>query len=531
MARMDRFLTRYHRLLAPRFELPCPLKMGLPLPAPLYLRMARPVLATAYATPCSPQYRLVLYQCLGTLCMDHYPSPLITMIIPPLLLYDTPKGKKRPFIPRNPQQVALYVCGPTVYDSPHIGNARGALTFDLWVRLLRLFWNVNYIRNITDIDDKILAKAQQTKIPWQTIVENNIKAYHADMECLGLLNPSHEPRATQHVPQIIDFIQKILSKKHAYTNHQHVLFDVTKTKHYGQFARKTLSEMIPGKRVTVENYKKNPLDFILWKPSHDNEAGWNSPWGRGRPGWHIECSVMCYLYCGETIDIHAGGADLIFPHHQNELAQTTALTHKPLANYWLHNGLLTTNNAKMSKTVGNIFLVKDLLKTFQPEVLRLALIKTHYRQQLSFSTSTLKQAKDLLDKWYRLLLSQPPTPLTPPKPHNPTSLQADFLNALMDDLNIPKALSVLHVLAENEPISALKHNAQFLGLLLQNPQQWFQDQTETTLKQEDIQQLVLARQTARKNKNFKDADAIRDKLLKYGIALEDKGDKTFWRGK
>jgi cysteinyl-tRNA synthetase len=438
----------------------------------------------------------------------------------------------------------MYVCGPTVYDWAHIGNARPAIVFDVLFRLLRHLYgagHVTYVRNITDIDDKIIAAHNTTGESIAAITARTLRAYHDDIRALGCLDPTFEPRATTHIAQMQAMIARLSERGHAYAAEGHVLFDVPSMPTYGALSRRNLDEMIAGARVDVAPYKKNPQDFILWKPSSSEDPGWDSPWGRGRPGWHIECSAMSRHYLGETFDIHGGGADLIFPHHENEIAQSTcAHDGRPLARYWVHNGYLMTEGEKMSKSLGNFYAIHDLLQEFPGEAIRLVLLQTHYRQPLDFTKEGVGQAKRVLDRMYGALRTVAALPARTATTDDAAA--PEVIAALYDDLNTPLALTILHERvadlnrAEGEDNgaqakAALLGAAAPLGLLGQNPEAWlrWQPQGEAELAEAEIERLIIERGEARKARNFALADRIRGNLRAVGVLLEDTPQGTTWR--
>jgi len=454
-----------------------------------------------------------------------------------LVLYNTLTRKKEPFTPLDPANVRMYVCGPTVYDLAHIGNARPVVAFDVLFRLLRRLYgeaHVTYVRNITDVDDKIINAAAENDEPIAALTARTEKAFHEDMAALGALPPTKEPRATQHIPAMIAMIERLIESGHAYAAENHVLFAVGTKADYGKLSRRDRDEMIAGARVEVAPYKKDPADFVLWKPSAAGQPGWDSPWGRGRPGWHLECSVMSEAFLGETFDIHGGGLDLVFPHHENEIAQSEcAHGGKQFVRFWLHNGYVTVEGEKMSKSLGNFFTVRQLLEEgHRGEAIRLALLSAHYRQPLDFSREALKASKHALDRFYTALREVRDIET------DETAAPEEIAAALEDDLNTPLALGALHELAtalnkaseESEKArlkGALLAAGAVLGLLQGDPEQWFKGEARGDRA---IENLIAARNAARKARNFAEADRIRDELAARGIVLEDKpGGKTEWR--
>ena len=451
-----------------------------------------------------------------------------------LRLYNTLTRAEESFAPLDASRVRMYVCGPTVYDYAHIGNARPAVVFDLLFRLLRHLYGVDhvvYARNITDVDDKILAAAKASGEPIQSITERTTAAYHQDMAALGTLPPSVEPRATQHIAEMIRLIEMLIAKGHAYAVDGQVLFAVPSMADYGQLSRRDREEMIAGARVDVAPYKQDPADFTLWKPSTPDQPGWDSPWGRGRPGWHIECSAMSWKHLGEVFDIHGGGLDLIFPHHENEIAQSRcAHGTAVMARTWLHNGYVVVNGEKMSKSLGNFLTVRQLLEEGHPgEAIRLALLSAHYRAPLDVTRDKLKESKAQLDRLYGALRGVSATATTPP---------AEVMAALAADLNTPLALAALHELAnrlnkamaaDKPPLAgALLAAGRLLGLLEQDPEAWFKGGGSGG-EDAGIDALVAARVAARKARDFKEADRIRDLLKAQGIELEDGPGGTLWK--
>ena len=452
-------------------------------------------------------------------------------------LYDTKRGKKVPFEPLHEGEVTMYLCGPTVYNYAHIGNARPAVVFDLLARLLRRSYKLTFARNITDVDDKINAASIETGQSIDQITAQFITAYNDDMAALGVLPPDIEPRATQHIAEMIAMIETLIANGNAYEAEGHVLFDVSSHDDYGALSKRDLREMIAGARVDVAPYKKAAHDFVLWKPSTAELPGWDSPWGRGRPGWHIECSAMAEKHLGETIDIHAGGQDLVFPHHENELAQSRcAHNGAEFARHWLHNGFLSMDHEKMSKSLGNVVLVHDLIKTIPGEVIRLALLSAHYRQPLDWSEETIQSAKRMLDRLYGAVRgidvsAESREAAVPSKA---------LIVALEDDLNTPKAMAEFFALArelnkttasdERQRIAAtMLVSGDLMGLLQSDPEAWFAGHVEGELSADEIDALLVKRREARSNRDFETADAIRDKLASAGISIEDGPKGTTWR--
>ncbi|MGY3040577.1 cysteinyl-tRNA synthetase [Rhodanobacter sp. TND4EL1] len=450
----------------------------------------------------------------------------------PISLYNSLTRRNEPFAPLDPERVTMYLCGPTVYNYVHIGNARGPVVFDVLVRLLRRHYpQVLYARNITDVDDKINAAAQQQGVQIDAITNRFAQAYRDDMAGLGVAPPDIEPHATTHIAQIITMIERLIDGGHAYPAEGHVLFDVGSFAEYGKLSGRDPDELIAGARVEVAPYKRNAGDFVLWKPSTPELPGWDSPWGRGRPGWHIECSAMSAAHLGETIDIHAGGVDLLFPHHENEVAQSTcAHGGKVFARWWMHNGMLTFDGRKMSKSLGNVLLVHELLKLHPAEALRLRLLSGHYRQPLDWSEAAITQASSTLDGWYRVLRDLASIELPPGDLPVPPRIEA----ALCDDLNTPQALAELSVLADAarqsgsaEAKAALLGGGALLGLLQQPPEAWFR-RGDSAIDETHIESLLEQRRAARAARDFARADAIRDELAAQGIVIEDGAQGTRW---
>jgi len=455
-------------------------------------------------------------------------------------IYNTLAREKQEFVPQDPDRVTMYVCGPTVYNYAHIGNARPAVIFDLLHRLLKLHYpKVVYARNITDVDDKINESAARLGVPISEISTKYAQAYHDDMAAIGALPPTIEPRATEHIPQMIDMIQRLVDGGHAYVAEGHVLFDIESYENYGSLSGRDAREMVAGSRVEVAEFKRNPGDFVLWKPSEDPLPGWDSPWGWGRPGWHLECSVMAETHLGETIDIHGGGQDLIFPHHENEIAQSVC-SHggHAFARYWVHNGFVTVEKRKMSKSLGNTLVVHELLKEHAGETLRYLLLSAHYRQPLDWSESELERAKRTLDRLYAVLrdASDAFGPFTADE--RPSEV---LLDALRDDLNTPVALAEFNSSARllanaqtredaQKAAGILLAGANLLGLLQSAPEEWFGSGVDDDDAAE-IEALIEKRNAARAERDFATADAIRDQLTAMGILLEDAGGVTRWRRK
>ena len=450
----------------------------------------------------------------------------------PISLYNSLTHRVEPFAPADPARVTMYLCGPTVYNYVHIGNARGPVVFDVLTQLLRRHYpSVIYARNVTDVDDKINAAAQQQGVPISVITTRFAQAYREDMAALGVAAPDIEPHATTHIGPIVKMIQVLLGNGHAYVSAGHVLFAVDSFAAYGELSGRDTDELIAGSRIEVAEYKRNPGDFVLWKPSTPELPGWDSPWGRGRPGWHIECSAMSAEHLGETIDIHAGGIDLLFPHHENEIAQSTcAHGGKIFARWWLHNGMLTFDGRKMSKSLGNVLLVRELLRQHPAEALRLRLLSGHYRQPLDWSEAAIQQAISTLDGWYRVLRDLADVPIAQGTLPIPDRLEA----ALCDDLNTPQALAELAVLADSArreqtatAKAALLAGGKTLGLLQQPAQAWFR-RGDSAVDPARIEALLHERRAAREHRDFARADAIRDELSALGIAIEDSAQGTRW---
>ena len=450
-----------------------------------------------------------------------------------LTLYNTATRQKEAFQPEDPEHVKMYVCGPTVYNYIHIGNARPAVVFDVVFRLLQaLYPKVSYARNITDVDDKIINAAQELGLSIDAITGRFSDEYLADMVSLGNLEPSMTPRATEHIQDMINMVERLLQKGHAYESQGHVLFDVKSMPEYGRLSNRDMDEMLAGARVDVADYKRYAGDFVLWKPAASGDVGWSSPWGHGRPGWHLECSAMIERHLGETIDIHGGGRDLIFPHHENEVAQSCcAHDGKTFVRYWMHNGYINIDGEKMAKSAGNFRTVRELLDHFPGEVLRFTLLNAHYRSELDFSLETLSQAKGSLDTLYGFLREAT----------NIGTVDVDisdsaFMQALLDDVNTPLAISELYHWAKQlgrdsqadkvQAKSQLLAAGKLLGLLQGDADAWFQGGSDDSA---EIDAMVEARNAAKRDKNFARADEIRAELLARGIVLEDSREGTKWR--
>lgn len=454
-----------------------------------------------------------------------------------LQIYNSVSRKKELFEPIDKNRVTMYVCGPTVYNRVHVGNARPAVIFDTLFRLLKyLYPQVIYARNITDVDDKIIEVAKNRGQKPEDIAKLYADFYFSDMAFLNCQTPTIQPFATKHIPEMLDMIEVLISNGFAYVSEKHVLFSVASMPNYGEFSGTSLQDLTLGARVEIGSYKRDANDFVLWKPSKKGEPAWNSPWGRGRPGWHIECSAMAQKHLGITIDIHGGGLDLLFPHHENESAQSCCANGgKPLANFWMHNGFIQLDGKKMSKSVGNFRLVCDLLENYPGEVLRYVILSAHYRSEQQFNASLLDSAKRSLDTLYGCLKA---TEDLSPVDVDPQTNQG--FRALLDDLNTPVSISELHSLArfcrqgsKEKRILAkaqLLALARFLGLLQTNPDDWFKEaHAPNALSETEIDEAIILRQKAKESKNFNEADRIRDLLAARGVILEDGRNGTSWR--
>lgn len=452
-------------------------------------------------------------------------------------LYNTETKTKSEFVPIDPKHITMYVCGPTVYGYCHIGNFRPPVVFDVLARVLRAKYpKLTYARNITDIDDKINRLAAQEGVDISVISERFTQAFHEDLAALGILEPDIEPKVTEHVAEILQEIQSLIDRQHAYVAEGHVLFSVASYPGYGELSKRDPEELLAGARVDVATYKADPGDFVLWKPSADDQPGWDSPWGRGRPGWHIECTAMAAKHLGETIDIHGGGNDLVFPHHENERAQSTCSHNAKFVNYWMHNGLINMNQEKMSKSIGNVLLLRDLVKEIPGEVIRYVLLSAHYRAPLDWNDDAVAQARSSLERLYGALRKMQGIDV-PDDVGN--QIPEAFDAAISDDLNTPKAIAELFVLAKQANTvelcedkikikAALLQAGAWLGLLQQDPEAWFTGDSNDDLA-EQIDQLILARAQAKADKNWSRADEIRAELSAKNVVLEDSATGTTWR--
>ena len=453
-------------------------------------------------------------------------------------IFNSLNGQKEEFNPCNPEHIKIYACGPTVYNYAHIGNARMAVVFDTFVRTLRIFYpKVTYVSNITDIDDKIIEAAHEQKVEISSITEKYTKIYNDDMAKLNVLMPDIQPKATEYIPEMIELIEDLISKGFAYEKEGHVLFHVPNYDNYGKLSKRNRDEQIAGSRVEIAPFKKDPADFILWKPSPSPLPGWNSPWGFGRPGWHLECSVMSEKSLGLPFDIHSGGIDLVFPHHENEIAQTCSISKhkepKDFATYWFHNGFVNVEGEKMSKSIGNIRLVHELNKKYKGEVLRLTLLSAHYKQPLNWTEEIIEQNSKMLDRLYRVLLELSDTSV---KLELPTD---SIMESFLDDLNTPKIIAKLNEEANSASSASkdrkveIKKNllsaGKILGILEDDPENWLGYSQKSKENSEEIERLINQRNEARRSKNFNLADTIRDTLKDKGIEIEDTDKGTIWR--
>ena len=446
-----------------------------------------------------------------------------------LQLTNSLSRKKEIFKPINTNKISLYACGPTVYDSPHVGNARSLVVFDVLFRLLREIYgpNVNYVRNITDVDDKIIESSKRNKKNINDITKEVTKVFHDNCKSLNCLKPTVEPKATEHIKEMIEMSSSLISKGYAYENKGHVYFAVTSFKNYGKLSNKNLEELKAGSRIKISGLKKNPMDFVLWKPSEDNDPGWESPWGRGRPGWHLECSVMSEKYLGKNFDIHGGGLDLIFPHHENEIAQSCCNNSTDdLANYWVHNGFVTMNKEKMSKSLGNITTIEDATKKYSGQVVRLSLLSTQYKQPLDWNNELLREQSKTLDKWYSMYSSEV-SEKTP-----------NCFRDLLDDMNTPLYISKLHELFQQSQSGDADKKKEFnkacrlIGLFNETAEKRADyKKSKVKISEAKILSKIENRDKAKKIGDYKLADEIRDELNKEGIDIKDEKGKTTWNYK
>ena len=447
-----------------------------------------------------------------------------------LNFFNTLSNKKEKFVPINNNKLGMYVCGPTVYDFPHIGNARPLVVFDVLFRLLQRVYgkkSVTYVRNITDIDDKIIESSKKNKMSIKELTKTVTNSFHEDCKYLNCLNPTFEPKATEHIKGMINMISNLLKNNHAYENKKHVYFSVSSFKKYGKLSNKNSEQLVAGSRVEVSKYKKDPLDFVLWKPSDEKDPGWDSPWGRGRPGWHLECSVMSEKFLGKQFDIHGGGLDLVFPHHENEIAQSCCANKtENFANYWLHNGFVTFDKEKMSKSIGNIVTINKLRENVNGQVVRLALLSSHYKQPLDWNEKLINESKNTLDKWYGQF-----------EKINPEELEDDVLKPLQEDLNTPEYIAKLHSLFEDSSKGNKSSKVKFLSAcqqigLLEDKQKWENfKKSKVKVDENFINQKIKDRNNARKKGNYELADTIRKELVNNGIIIEDTENQTTWKYK
>ena len=459
-------------------------------------------------------------------------------------IYNTLTGKKEIFKPVNDNHIRIYTCGPTVYNYAHIGNARPAIVSDLLVRFLKVIYpKVTYVSNITDIDDKIIDASEKLNVPINELTTKYKNIYNEDMMSLNVIPPDFQPHATDHIPEMIEIIQKNIRNNKAYVSSGHVLFDVTSYPSYGRLSGRNQDDQLAGSRVEVANYKKNPGDFVLWKPSTGNQPGWDSPWGYGRPGWHLECSAMSEKSLGIPFDIHGGGMDLIFPHHENEIAQSCGSCNenanpKAYVKYWLHNSLLNMDGEKMSKSLNNILYIRDLLKDYDGEVLRMTLLSAHYRQPINFNSESLINAKNTLDKFYRALLSSKNIKISMKNIDTPP---IEVIDALSDDLNTSKVFAEVNKIVKNlitakDESQKKKYKEQLLsasnliGILREDPEEWLGiNKVDSDNDLALIEGLIKERELARSDKNYTKADEIRNKLVNLGLEIEDTPDGTIWK--
>ena len=445
-----------------------------------------------------------------------------------IFLTNNLKNKKELFTPMEKANVRMYVCGPTVYDDPHIGNARPLVIFDILFKLLKNnFSKVTYVRNITDIDDKIIKSSQEQKISTKELTEKVTSSFLKDCEFLNCDDPTDQPKATEHIDLMIEMINDLIKKGYAYESKKHIYFEVKKFSDYGKLSNKNLEDLVAGSRVEISENKKNSEDFVLWKPSNYDEPAWDSPWGKGRPGWHLECSAMSKKFLGKEFDIHGGGIDLIFPHHENEIAQSRCANDtKVFANYWVHNAFITMSNEKMAKSQGNILKIKDFRNKISGQIIRLALMSAHYKQPLDWNDKLLSDCESTLDKWYKVYL--PNLKLV--------KVSDEILKPLYEDLNTPGYITNLHKLYEKankgENIDLFVSACKFIGLMNETSQQWNEfKKKRVSITETEIENMLSLRDKARESKNYKEADRIRDELLDKGVLIEDKDGKTLWKFK
>ena len=445
-----------------------------------------------------------------------------------IFLTNNLSNKKEHFVPKEKKNVGMYVCGPTVYDDPHIGNARPLVIFDILFKLLKNeFPLVTYVRNITDIDDKIIKSSKEQNISTKVLTEKVTRSFLDDCKFLNCDNPTHQPKATEHIDLMIEMIDGLIKKGFAYENKKHVYFEVKKFSDYGKLSNKNLEDLVAGSRVEISENKKNSEDFVLWKPSNNDEPAWNSPWGNGRPGWHLECSAMSKKFLGNEFDIHGGGIDLIFPHHENEIAQSRCANDtKVFANYWVHNAFITMSNEKMAKSQGNILKIKDFRNKISGQIIRLALMSAHYKQPLDWNDKLLSDCESTLDKWYKVYSSN----------LKPVKVSDEILKPLYEDLNTPGYIAHLHKLYEKankgENIDLFVSACKFIGLMNETSEQWNEfKKNRVSITESEVENLISLRNKARENKNYIEADRIRDDLLDKGVLIEDKDGKTLWKFK
>ena len=447
-----------------------------------------------------------------------------------IFLTNNLSNKKEKFVPINEKKIGMYVCGPTVYDDPHIGNARPLVVFDILFKVLKCKYgntSINYVRNITDVDDKIIKSAHENNTSISDLTKKIIKNFNEDCKFLICETPSEEPKATEHIDLMIKMISELVKKSFAYENNNHVYFQVNKFKDYGKLSNKKLEDLIAGARVEVSENKKSPEDFVLWKPSNKDEPSWDSPWGKGRPGWHLECSAMSKKFLGKNFDIHGGGIDLLFPHHENEIAQSRCANNtKIFANYWVHNAFITLSKEKMAKSQGNIIKIKNFRDKVNGQVLRLALLSAHYKQPLDWNDKLLNDCKNTIEKWYTVYLSL----------KTPVKIPDEMLLPLYDDLNTPGYIANLHKLfdkannGDDKDKKIFVAACNFIGILNQSKSKWVDFKTKKSLiSEKDIYKKIELRNKARENSDYKEADKIREELLEKGVLIEDKDGKTSWK--